>query len=171
MPQSIQRFPAGLLDLLGIQSLGQTPNILADEVRPVIEYLSLYFADRLTTLQTSVAGVQFSGDSATLTVPANELWLVKEVSGEIGGFSANGALAQCRIAFRNDSSGVALPITLAESQFKTGNVGEFAPVGVHFPDLRLFLPGNQISCQLTRHLGGVITGLVSVIVQAAVLDR
>ena len=45
-PQDIQRFPRGLLGLLGIQATGDTPHKLDAAVSPGVELLQFYLNDR-----------------------------------------------------------------------------------------------------------------------------
>jgi len=47
-PQDIQRFPRGLIGLLGMQATGDTPHKLSDTVVPSIDLLPFYLNDRQT---------------------------------------------------------------------------------------------------------------------------
>lgn len=55
-PQDIQRFPRGLLGLLGIQATGDTPHKIAAEVAASIEILPFYLNDRQTFASYPISG-------------------------------------------------------------------------------------------------------------------
>jgi len=82
-PQDIQRYPRGLIDLLGMRATGDTPHQLGQNISGSLELLELYLNDRLIPNASAAAGVIAAvGDLniAGLTVPARELWLVFEAS-------------------------------------------------------------------------------------------
>jgi len=69
-PSDIQRFPRGLLGLLGIQATGDTPHQLGNAVVGQLEMLPFYLNDRLTfqsfPLSAAIAAVgvlQFTGSA------------------------------------------------------------------------------------------------------------
>ena len=75
----INALPEGLLDMLGVNNLGQYPNALDRSIKGQIDLLPLLMAQR--TVQLSEAGtLTLTGVAATLcttTVPANEIWFVR----------------------------------------------------------------------------------------------
>lgn len=82
-PLTIQRFPTGLLDLLGMQASGDTPRELAPEVRSTLDVYKFFASGRLeqatsggVALTAGIPGVyQFSGTN----VPTSQIWLVESV--------------------------------------------------------------------------------------------
>ena len=64
MPEKIQRVPRGLNDLLALSG-GQTPQLLADEVRPTLDLLQLY---GLTQAQTLIATNAAAAEGATVGI-------------------------------------------------------------------------------------------------------
>ncbi|MGB8853051.1 MAG: hypothetical protein WCC69_05740 [Pirellulales bacterium] len=82
-PQDIQRYPRGLIDLLGMRATGETPHKLAQDMGGVLELLELYLFDRMVpNASTAVGAIAAVGDSNIpgLTVPSREIWLVFEIS-------------------------------------------------------------------------------------------
>lgn len=87
--KTIQRLPVGLLDLLGMQSTGDTPHVINGEVQGTMDLTDLYLTDRLTGANVATANVAAVGPILTTTGPApGEMWLVYGITG-----SSLGALA------------------------------------------------------------------------------
>jgi len=87
--KTIQRLPVGLLDLLGMQSTGDTPHLVSGEVSPTLELLDLYLTDRLTGANVATANVTAVGPINTTTGPAaGEMWMVYGITA-----TSQGALA------------------------------------------------------------------------------
>lgn len=84
----INRFPDGLLALLDLKSRGNTPAILADTVSPTIDMLGFYeLGETLGWSQN--AGTLSSGNTvAPVTVPAGEVWLVRQAALKIQALGA-----------------------------------------------------------------------------------
>jgi len=79
-PLLIQRPPIGLLDLLGLKAMGQTPIQLADTVGCTLaDCVDYYLCSRRQHL-SSLTGVAMVANTnyqlASLTVPAGEIWFL-----------------------------------------------------------------------------------------------
>jgi len=81
-PLTIQRFPRGLLDLLGMKGTGQAPTSLAELLAGTIDATQFYLFERITTTTKFLANSAIGGyrTDATLTVPAGELWIFDTAS-------------------------------------------------------------------------------------------
>ena len=98
-PPPINTLPRGLLDFLGIQSMGANPRNLAQLVQPIIDMMPFYLAQeeeyfrlvRATTIPvgsaigtlwqwSSTAPVDIINGAAGLIVPNNEIWYVSEMT-------------------------------------------------------------------------------------------
>lgn len=84
-PQTIQRYPVGLLPFLGIQSAGVAPSEISGTVAPTLDVLDFYTRDRIENVQ--IGGINLGpaigliGNANSGGTPAaNELWLVYGVS-------------------------------------------------------------------------------------------
>lgn len=55
-PLDIQRPATGLVDLLGLRALGQSPGLMSESVSGVLDLLDMYALDRRTTTQTIISG-------------------------------------------------------------------------------------------------------------------
>lgn len=79
-PQDIQRFPKGLIDLLGMRATGDTPNQLAAQIAGELALKDEYLFDRLIGYRAAVgAGLINATGSFSLTlgtVPPGQLWYV-----------------------------------------------------------------------------------------------
>jgi hypothetical protein len=78
-PFTIQRFPKGLLDFLGMKGSGRTPSELEAELRSVIDSTPLYLSDRAAGIVSNTGNMAADGvqafASAVATVPAGEIWI------------------------------------------------------------------------------------------------
>lgn len=78
-PFDIQRYPKGVIDLLGMRATGDTPNQLASSTAPVIEMTDYYLTDRVVGLALSpaapLAAIGFA-PAVGSAVPAGEQWMV-----------------------------------------------------------------------------------------------
>lgn len=75
----IQRFPKGLIDLLGMRATGDTPHQLAQQTIPTLEVTDYYLSDRVVGLSVQPAGpLAATGfvSAVNSAVPAGEQWLV-----------------------------------------------------------------------------------------------
>lgn len=86
-PLTIQRVPRGMLDFLGLRGAGELPSQLAGALVGTLEVGPLYALElsrTISSLQTTVAAGFVQGPSNATAVPSGELWVVTNLSVEIG---------------------------------------------------------------------------------------
>ena len=84
MTGKIQTQAAGLLSLLGITGSGDNPAELGSTVVPTFDMLNVYAVRNLQQLAVgSAVAPAASGSAVSITVPAGEYWLVRDVSGSM----------------------------------------------------------------------------------------
>lgn len=151
--QDIQRYPRGLIDLLGMRATGETPHKLGQDVSGVLELLELYLNDRMIpNASASAAVVSAVGDLniTGLTVPDRELWLVWEItltsttSAPATGFTATAGLLRNRGSGNVYSALTAPSVVGASSQ---------ANVGAKFSRPVLALPGSLFNVRVSAITG------------------
>jgi len=152
-PQDIQRYPRGLIDLLGMRATGDTPHQLGKDISGSLELLELYLNDRLTPNASAAgAAVTVVGDLniAGLTVPARELWLVFECSlsstttAAATGFTATAGVLRNR-GSGNVYSAWTAPVTVGASSQ--------ASSGTKFTRPALMLPGDLCNVRVASVTG------------------
>jgi hypothetical protein len=78
---TIQRFPKGLLDWLGMKGSGDTPHELGTQLASVMDIGQLYLLDRAAFQNGSTSNISTNGiqtpSTTNFTVPAGELWAMK----------------------------------------------------------------------------------------------
>lgn len=83
-PLTIQRYPRGLLDLLGSKSSGDNPTELAPTVAGIIDLGYMYQFDKVEGRTATTNVVNLNGawgvTGPTLVVPAGEVWLLHNAS-------------------------------------------------------------------------------------------
>lgn len=90
---TIQRTPTGLLDLLGMQSVGNTPHFLNPNVQAVLDVTNLFTIDRLQRGAGTTAVIAGIGFATTGVGPApGELWLVDTIQVNSGALAAASAI-------------------------------------------------------------------------------
>jgi len=86
-PQDIQRFPKGLIDLLGMRATGDTPSQLGQQISGELALKDEYLFDRLVGLRTGVGAglINATGSYGWLlaTVPPGQIWYVYGMSIEV----------------------------------------------------------------------------------------
>lgn len=152
-PQSIQRYPRGLIDLLGMRATGDTPQQLGGQVAGVLELLEFYLNDRMVP-NASAAGAPLAAIGNVtipgLTVPARELWLLYELTVYIGTIAAatackfNGGILRSRGA-GNVYNAVTDTVSVL--------AGEQGYVGRKFDRPIILLPSDVIALQCVAITG------------------
>jgi hypothetical protein len=152
--QDIQRFPKGLISVLGMTATGDTPHKLAEEVQPNLNLLDYYLLDRTTQLAftsgvIAAAGVTTCGPSSG--PPAGKAWLVYDVSFQLQGVGAGatiwvglgvirqGTVANC-IIFPGMYSGRLI-------------AGESTMRAVHFEQPMILRPGDVLGVRTIEFTG------------------
>lgn len=131
MPQLIQSSPQGILDLLGV-NLGDHPRLMADELRPIVDFTRFYLEPFYDEKQDVATAVSAPGNGAALTIPPRELWVVHMLGGEAQTPSAVGTQMKISVSFR--PAPILAPIQLGQSETLTsGLANERIGVGVQFP--------------------------------------
>jgi hypothetical protein len=116
-PQDIQRYPTGLIDLLGMRATGQTPTKLGDAVSPGMDLTDFYLWDRRETLvgqsPVAIGAVGFLAFSTgATTIPQNELWVLYDCSLRLPPIAAATAITLNMVVQRNAAGTSAwFPIT------------------------------------------------------------
>jgi hypothetical protein len=153
--KTIQRFPAGLLDILGMQSTGDTPHLIGGEVIPTIDLLDYYLIDRLRGQQATTANVAaIGGLVTTVTPPAGEQWLVYGFTGASAALAAATAFTATLAVFRASTGFY---------QFIGPNVSAANPAtyanGVSFSQPFIMRPGDVLAAWVSAVTGAPAVGI------------
>jgi len=152
-PQDIQRYPKGLIDLLGMRATGDTPHQLSQLLLPTLDQLDYYLFDRCEALtaNTSIAvpgigNVTFVGT----TVPQNQLWMLYDYSVIIPTTAAASAIKATAGVFRG-GNGASNFVGLVP-QLSAGAL-EGDCKSAHFTQPVVIGPGQIFSLQCTTFTG------------------
>lgn len=163
--KSVQSIPSGVLELLGMKGSGQNPKTFEDALRGVIDVRQLYALPRMATAFDGFnAGA--IGTKATLTVPANEHWLLLQVQGLV---RVDGAATVLIAGSIEIDFGIVAQLDVTREELKLGDGAVLADNTVlqvpWFPPYPVMLRGgSRISCSLDHAIGD---GVGDVAVQAA----
>lgn len=156
-PQDIQRYPRGLIDLLGMRATGETPHQLAMSTSPQLELLDFYLADRCV-------GVTFTGSAAVTalgnltftgsTVPQGEMWLLYEATVFL---SPCAAATRCTIVpfIARSQAGLAQAEVICDP-IVTAIAGS-GMGGRHYERPTILMPGHQFGVQVVDIVGAPAT--------------
>jgi len=162
VPLAIQRVPRALSDLLSIFG-GQTPQQLGDQVLGTVELLQFYGLNQQQFLNATDGALAIGG-TVSLTVPANQYWVLLGAHAVIT-VPVGGTAARLNVNLGNGSSFVAL----ANEQITAGVVaGQDFRVPCVMPYPRILLPNYSIRAQL-EHLAGAAAASVGITAQIGVL--
>ena len=144
-PKTIQRLPVGLLDILGMQSTGDTPHLIADEVQPVMDLTDLYLTDRLSRsiAQTAVIaaiGFAVAGTVTPLGPAPGEQWMVYGLMTSSGALAAATQITYVMAVSRTSLAAGAQYLT---RQQVVANPNIFAE-GLTFERPLILRPGDQL---------------------------
>ena len=141
MTSPIQRFPFGLLELIGAKNNGQNPPFLASEMRASIESLQLFGLGNLQNLAATAAIAVCA--AVQLTVPASTWYLLYAASIHIVKTATMGDGA---FSLRLNPAGASASVALASEYIVTGtSCNDWAVVGWTAPYPMLLAPGTVIS--------------------------
>lgn len=139
----IQRFPTGLLELLGMKGTGDTPHELASNISGSLDLMGAYLAQRRVSIagQSAIAMTGNGSYSAIgMLVPATELWFVYNVSVRLTPNTAAASSIRFWGGFqRQAAAGVYHPLTDVVNVGATDNGVGYT----HFEQPAIFLPGDQ----------------------------
>lgn len=97
-PLTIQRYPRGLLDLLGSKSSGNNPTDLVPMVQGIIDLSYMYQFDKVEVVSATTNVVNLTGawgvTGTGATVPAGQLWLLHNLTATQNNASAVGEAYQ-----------------------------------------------------------------------------
>ena len=148
-PLIIQRFPLGLLDIFGMQSSGDTPTQLNEQVAGVLELGRMYMLPRGENKQGTVTGVANGLPvNAPLVVPVGEAWVLWNVSARVNSIAAGTIVFQPGlIRSRNPSGGSSGFFALCQPEGITGANESVAP---SWHGLEVLLPGDALTVNVVR---------------------
>jgi hypothetical protein len=132
----LQKVPAGLLDALSLRTLGQNPTLFGELVRPTVELLDMYLADRtVTTTSVDAAGAITGVFQAAASVnPRRLLGVTARVT--LGAAPGTALTINTRI---RTPTGAALPAVLASR-----TIGGAPPLIAAFTYQSPWIPGAPV---------------------------
>lgn len=116
-PMDIQRYPTGLIDLLGMRATGETPHQLDGNIGADIDVTDLYLFDRRVTQvgqsPVAIGAIGFLANSTgATTIPQGEMWLLYDCSLRVPAIAAATALTLSLVVQRSSGGTSAwLPLT------------------------------------------------------------
>ena len=160
MPNKIQRYAAGLLNLTGITG-GRAPDQLADEIRPTLD-LTEYYAVRNLASTREIGTVNALGSVVDVDVPTGQIWRVLCVDTRITGTTA-GQVISIGTSIRVGGSGDRIRILSPDARTVVTNADEetfsTGPVSFYLP------PGSVIQGRIRHPVGAAVTMGVGVLYQ------
>lgn len=135
----IQRLPRGLLSLLDTKSLGRNPPSFDEELRVTLDAYQHYLPPP-AAITTTTAGIVAAANAGIVTVPAQEMWVVRVVGGRMTS-TVGGGVQSGTLMVQPSGTGVSVAIF---PQLRTAAlvVGESARQGGLLPHLYLAGPGT-----------------------------
>lgn len=155
MAQRIQRFPDGFTSLVQIYG-GQTPALIEDNVRPVLEMLPFYVARQMEQVEAT-GPLTTAGTFLDLTVPSGEYWYVQAITGILASTAAQTPVFFC--GYRVPQAGSTLQTARHDSQIAMA-AGETRRCGGFLPYTLILAPGSIIRFQLERTLTAAQTTFI-----------
>lgn len=104
----IQRLPFGLLSLFDSKTQGRNPPDFDDNLRLTSD-VSEFYLPTLQTLRVTQAAIATTGTFGPITVPFNEIWIVRHIGGRAV-FSAGGGNVRLQPQIVPPGQTFALPI-------------------------------------------------------------
>jgi hypothetical protein len=151
-PQDIQRFPRGLIDLLGMRATGETPHQLGPSTVGQIELTDMYLLDRCRTFQISTGVLAATGNTLFpgTSVPNGEQWFVYELSYQIPTIAAATAIQTNLCVYRSQAS-TNLPLALGPAQTVPASTG--TAWGIHFEKPLIMTAGQSLGVYVSQITG------------------
>jgi len=156
-PLTIQRFPKGLIEILGMRATGDTPAQLAQDVSGDLDLLDFYLLDRCRDLSittgVAIASAGFTTMGTASGPGAGFIWLVYSISVQFGAVAAAATL-QSQVGISRSANslvglpGMDTPLLVA---------GASAQVAVYFEKPLIMRPGDLVAIQTT-----ILTGAPAV---------
>jgi len=149
-PLDIQRYPTGLIDLLGMRATGDTPFQLGQATIGTVDLTDYYLTDRVVGLGLQLpAAIAATGFVAAVgsTVPTGQLWQVYSAAMIVPALAAATAL---KTAFVIRRAFAAYQVLVATPQIPAaeGFIG-----GITFERPMVMRPGDDFGC-FTSNLTG-----------------
>lgn len=166
----ISNLPRGLLELLGLQSFGETPRNLSDVVVGTVDLNELFLLNRMQAALGSDAAPALGSRFFTTTVagfppltpvPNNELWYLHEFHVSASPGAATAITVQPRIRASNTSLVYTTPVTITGA---AGNPTVMVPANI--PRGLWLPPGSEFS-----YLVSAITGAPGAVDGVAWISR
>lgn len=159
-PFDIQRFPSGLLELLGMRGSGSTPKQLGAEIRGIVDCAFLYASDNETLAFASNANFAQGG---SLTIPITEHVMLTSLSVRIAQNFATTTFMEAQLAVRTRTvlNTVTSRAWVAQAAGTLGGVG--AAVELAFvPPWQPYVisPGGGLNVQLGSLVGSADVSVV-----------
>lgn len=150
---TIQRFPKGLIELLGMRATGDTPTELQQYIAGNLDLLDMYLLDRMQhrIISTGVAipalGYQTFGTSSGPA--AGYVWFVYDIGVQYGPVAAAATLQSALGISRAQNNSTPLP------GGSTGLLaaGGVATVAIHFERPLIMRPGDIIAHNTSVYTG------------------
>jgi hypothetical protein len=154
-PQDIQRYPTGLIDLLGMRATGQTPSQLAGEISGSIEVGELYLFNRRVTQvgqsPVAIGAVGFLANTTGATVvPQGEMWVLFDCTMRVPVIAAATAL-NLSLVVQRPADGTSAWFMLTEELRLTASTGGLA--GYRHSKPMLLQPGDTFGTYATLVTG------------------
>lgn len=157
MPFAINRYPRGLLALLGSKVGGVTPPAFGDQVAPVLELSQFYLAD--TTERSTVSGNLAATGlfASTIVVPDTELWYIQRYS-VISGAALGAGQSLTMVASLTYSLAGATRAQQLGPVSNAGGVGNFVSCKADQPFLAY--PAQTLGCIVLVLAAGPVNGVL-----------
>ena len=152
-PQDIQRYPRGLIDLLGMRATGDTPHQLGQMTVAQLDLLDMYLADRCFAQTFTGAGAYVALGNIVFTgavVPQGEMWLLYEATVFTGVVAAATRVTIVPFIARSQAG-------LAQAEVISDPI--VVPIagsgmgGRHYERPTILMPGHQFGVQVVDIVG------------------
>jgi len=81
MAFQLSQFAKGFLDLVGLQNFGESPKQLGETIIATVDIGEQYQVQKLSVIALPIADILVGANTgATLTVPAGEVWCLKQAA-------------------------------------------------------------------------------------------